>query len=336
MPRLRKPELLDLVESAIRDSGWNILFLAARRSHPARLMIVSPTNKVIKLRIYIWNLTHGGGAARAQNEWRIQITGVPSFEPEPGGKTLILGWWEQGGVFAAWDYRRHSGALGSSPSFQIGLEALEKAARENFATHRKQTGELAVSFEPSFMTTYAEFAEDLHDSGAAPAEVALLDRISPLDSNPATEAEIEEEVSSTREYAFVTTRKALRDISFRHRVMAAYGRRCAMCGVQLRLIDAAHIMPVAEPRGTDKTNNGVALCALHHRAYDHGLVAFNTEYAVLLSRDRLEKLKSSNELGGLPAFQKSLRSILLLPPTPRDRPRSDLISAANKLRGWTS
>lgn len=40
---------------------------------------------------------------------------------------LILGWWEDGGVFAGFDYRHHAGHVAWSASFQIRLEALEQS-----------------------------------------------------------------------------------------------------------------------------------------------------------------------------------------------------------------
>lgn len=111
MPRLSKPDLLEKVEEAYRLGGWNVLYLSEPGEHPARYRVykdhVSET-----VQVYIWNISHGGGP-RSAAEYRIQITGLGSdrFEPEIGGKTLILGWWPNEEVFAGFDYRRHSGLL---------------------------------------------------------------------------------------------------------------------------------------------------------------------------------------------------------------------------------
>jgi putative restriction endonuclease len=85
--------------------------------------------------------------------------------------------------------------------------------------------------------------------------------------------------------------RALRALDFRERVLDAYRNRCAMCGIQLRLLEGAHILPVAEPASTDETANGVALCALHHRAYDRSLVTFDPEYHVHVNEERVEELR---------------------------------------------
>lgn len=75
MARLSKPDLLRLVERAIQDSGWGFLKLGARDEHPARYHVYGDLGSR-RIRVYVWNVTHGGGAARSATEYRIQITGV--------------------------------------------------------------------------------------------------------------------------------------------------------------------------------------------------------------------------------------------------------------------
>ena len=103
MAVLRKRDLFDIVERSVLDSGWKYFRLSAENDHPSRYQVYRD-NESATARIYIWNLTHGGGAARAADEYRIQITGIASaggsqqFLPEPGGETVILGWWEEVGI----------------------------------------------------------------------------------------------------------------------------------------------------------------------------------------------------------------------------------------------
>jgi putative restriction endonuclease len=80
-------------------------------------------------------------------------------------------WWPKDEVFAGFDYRRHSGSLGGSPSFQISLCALRAAATEGFAVHPKRNGELAIAFRADFISTYVDNLEVVHDTGRMPAEV---------------------------------------------------------------------------------------------------------------------------------------------------------------------
>ena len=107
-----------------------------------------------------------------------------------------------------------------------------------------------------------------------------------------------------------------------------------MCGIQLRLLDAAHILPAAHPDSTDGTDNGVALCALHHRAFDRTLVTFDAQFRTHVNETALTRLQQENQTAGLAEFRRALRPILALPPARRDRPASRFVDRANELRGW--
>lgn len=73
---------------------------------------------------------------------------------------------------------------------------------------------------------------------------------------------------------------------FRDAVLASYEYRCAMCRLDLpELLNASHIIPWksnverrADPR------NGLALCSIHDRAFDRGLLAVTDSYSVLTSK----------------------------------------------------
>jgi hypothetical protein len=64
----------------------------------------------------------------------------------------------------------------------------------------------------------------------------------------------------------------VRDARFARRVLEAYGGQCAMCGLDVGLVEAAHIYPVAAPNSPDQPWNGLALCANHHLAFDRHLM----------------------------------------------------------------
>lgn len=335
MPRISKRELLRRFELAIQDASARLIYRSTPRQHPASYTIVHRDGRTSRVLVYIWNMTHGGGAARPAHEYRIQITGVPQFENPPGEKTLILGWSEDFEVFVGFDYRRHPGVLGASPSMQVSQDALRAAQMRGFAPNEKGNGETAIAFRPDFAAAYVEHLNALHDTGAVPAEAAILERISEAPEAVA-DADIDAAVAPARRVEIVETRRAARDTQFRRKVLTAYGHRCAMCGVQLRLLDAAHVLPVDQPGSTDDTNNGVALCALHHRAYDRALVAFDPAYAIQVNAKQVAELSALSLTGGLRQFQAALKPNLLLPPDPRDHPRRAFIISANKARGWSA
>ncbi|HEY8595157.1 MAG TPA: HNH endonuclease [Devosiaceae bacterium] len=331
MANLKKPELLARFEEAVRLSGWNMLYLN-QGSHPARYQVFKNGNSVT-VRIYIWNITHGG-KGRAPGEYRIQITGFDHFDLELNGRTLIVGWWDDAGVFAGWDARRHTGPLGGSPSMQVSEDTLRKAIISGFSPYMNQKGETAIAFRPDFAGTYIEFLEPLHDSGAIPAEAELLVKLGE-DPDKVSEQDIEDEIGEeTRKYAVLQTKKALRASDFARRVLSAYDHACAMCGTQLRLIDGAHILPVEQTGSTDETRNGVALCALHHRAYDRSLVTFDPVLKICINDDMVRRLKAEDRAGGLKEFRAGLKPYLFATADKKDRPATKFVNKANKLRGW--
>ena len=82
-----------------------------------------------------------------------------------------------------------------------------------------------------------------------------------------------------------------RNPAFRREVLRAYERRCAVCDFDVRLgedlidVEAAHIKWHAAG-GPDEVSNGLALCVLHHKAFDRGALGLevtSATYKVLVS-----------------------------------------------------
>jgi len=64
---------------------------------------------------------------------------------------------------------------------------------------------------------------------------------------------------------------------FRMQVFKRYGVACAVCDVRApELLEAAHLIAV-EHGGPDHPENGIPLCANHHRALDRGLIGFDPD-----------------------------------------------------------
>lgn len=78
-----------------------------------------------------------------------------------------------------------------------------------------------------------------------------------------------------RVYVTRMARQRLHQAAFRHRVLQAYRSHCAVCSLRhAELLDAAHILPDTHPLGEPVTSNGLALCKLHHTAFDVASSAF--------------------------------------------------------------
>ena len=120
-------------------------------------------------------------------------------------------------------------------------------------------------------------------------------------------------------------------VGFRHRVPFAYGHRCAVTRVQLRLVDAAHILPVGAPGSSDHVRNGLALAPTYHRAFDAGLIYLDEEFRMRLSEGKIQVLQQSQFGSGLEAFKAPLGQIFL-PPDSAQRPSAEFIRRANRFR----
>ena len=121
--------------------------------------------------------------------------------------------------------------------------------------------------------------------------------------------------------------------NFRARVLRAYRRHCAMCALQLDLVVAAHIVPVSAD-GTNETTNGLALCYLHHEAYDRGFVVPDHERRIRVNEPAVRRLRRIQRNSKEEEFLNALREELFLPERQRDYPSADYLRRGMELRGW--
>lgn len=332
MARLTKKQLLRIVEQSVHAAGWNYLQVSGSGVHPAVYHLFQGQDGH-RVRVYIWNLTHGG-RTRSADEWRIQMTGVSQLQRQPDESTVILGWEDGVEVFAGFDFARHGSKLGASPSVQIHRSTLSKASSGYFSAHNKGNGELAIAFRPEFLVQYIQNLDSLHSFGKVPRDVEALNRLTEL-TLTTPEPEVDQVTTEPRRMVVTSTRRALRDIDFRRRVLSAYDNRCAMCNIQLRLLEGAHILPVVHPDSTDVTSNGIALCVLHHRAFDRSLVTFDSSFEIHVNQRVIDELRYDLLDGGLEDFQRILRTCIRVPADRRDWPDVELVESANRFRGWT-
>jgi putative restriction endonuclease len=82
--------------------------------------------------------------------------------------------------------------------------------------------------------------------------------------------------ADTRAYALRQVKVRLHQQRFRFDVLRAYRHRCTICALRERdLVQAAHIVADPSPEGIAAVVNGLALCAIHHLAYDRNLLGID-------------------------------------------------------------
>ncbi|MGI8417532.1 MAG: HNH endonuclease, partial [Nakamurella sp.] len=94
-----------------------------------------------------------------------------------------------------------------------------------------------------------------------------------------------------RRYLITETKRRLHQPVFASQVMLAYETRCAVCTLGHReLLDAAHIIADADPHGLPVVQNGLALCKMHHAAYDRNILGIRPDYIVEVHQRLLEEI----------------------------------------------
>ncbi|HEX7319898.1 MAG TPA: HNH endonuclease [bacterium] len=93
-----------------------------------------------------------------------------------------------------------------------------------------------------------------------------------------------------RAYMTAEVRIRLHQHNFRIHVLDAYGNQCACCKLRHdELLDAAHIIPDPEPEGLPIVSNGIAMCKLHHAAFDNYIIGISPDYRVHVRQDVLDE-----------------------------------------------
>lgn len=142
-------------------------------------------------------------------------------------------------------------------------------------------------------------------------------------ARPTTGASDDDTTTARRSYVTATTRVRLHQRSFRERVIAAYRSQCSLCRLRHdELLDAAHIIPDSSPEGEPHVSNGIALCKLHHAAFDSFIICVAPDYTVHVRRDVLDETDGPILRYGL---QQMHGSRLFLPQSEKQWPKREAL-----------
>ena len=132
-----------------------------------------------------------------------------------------------------------------------------------------------------------------------------------------------EERMLLRTYRTAAVRTRVHQGRFRERVLRAYREQCAFCSLRHEeLLDAAHIVPDSEPEGEPTVRNGMALCKLHHAAFDRLFIGVTPDYLIKVREDILDEEDGPMLLHGLKGLHDRR---ILLPRMQKLRPARELL-----------
>jgi putative restriction endonuclease len=122
-------------------------------------------------------------------------------------------------------------------------------------------------------------------------------------------------------YVAQIVRRRVHQPVFRARVIVAYAKTCAICRLKHpELLDAAHIIPDSDKDGVAEVTNGLALCKIHHAAYDRGLLGISPDYRVHVGSRLLRETDGPMLKHGI---QEMNGVTLTLPPKPFNWPSKE-------------
>lgn len=199
---------------------------------------------------------------------------------------------------------------GTDPSHRdnVGLRELARVGRPLVYFHGVVAGQYLAAW-PVYVV------ED------RPSELAVLVDV---DAGEAADPDVIAAAEVRPGYRAATRLARVHQAAFRERVIRAYQSACAMC--QLRraeLLDAAHLIPDSDPRSRPEVPNGLALCKLHHAAFDACLVGVRPDHVIEVRDDILAEIDGPMLVHGL---QGLAGAQLRLPRARRDHPNTEWLT----------
>jgi putative restriction endonuclease len=257
-------------------------------------------------RIYVWTVTPDRSApgARPIGEFKIQLIlpGQPRNARRnlefDGPYTVLLGYSPDFGVFVGWQPRLYVN-FSHSRNVQTREELLQEARNTGWAIaapRRMQAGieEVRVAFTAGNMLHFfrtSRAADQQRYAGKWREAFFLANTPNAQGPMAAGLGDLDENVVRQRERVAAT--RLLRDATFSPKVKKQYGYACAVCAVQLEIVEGAHIVPVSEPGSSDAVWNGVCLCPSHHELFDGSAFVVDAGLRVLVDGERAEYLRAN-------------------------------------------
>jgi putative restriction endonuclease len=322
--KLNRLDLRYLLIDSLKLYSDNVGFIGG--SNPYKFSI---NNKVFY--VYIKNVHESGEGRGNQDECRIQVSKSKNFNEVINSNkyAIVLGYFADHNVFTAWNpfVTKERFNQRQTISLYSRFSTQEKASLNRVSLYTDNNQQNIISFKPEYLGLYLDNIDSVH----LLSENKLLEIV-----NLSDDLNIKDEVGSVLldDINFtISHQRTSRDPNFRKIVNHAYKSRCAMCGIQLGLVEAAHIIPHTHDAGTDDISNGICLCRLHHGAYDRGLIYFNSDFKILFNEDKLKYLSKMGLDSGFYQFQNITFNDIQLPENLSHYPSSVNINKANHLRG---
>lgn len=321
---LNRSDLKYLLIDSLRLYSDNVVFLNG--NNPYKFSINHKTFYVL-----IRNVHESGNGRENQDECRMQISYSRNFIEAMNSGTIVvvLGYLADENVFTAWNpfLMRDRFNLKETISLYSRFSIQKQATVDKISSYRDKKKQSVLSFKPDYLGLYLENLSNIHLLN----DKELIELVNQSDS--LNNKNLNGRLEFRERHLTITHTRYKRDVRFRKLVYDAYQNKCAMCGIQLNLVEAAHIVPHSHDKGTDDVTNGISLCALHHNAYDSSLIFFDEKFNIIINKKKMAYLEKLGLDSGFNKFITLNFNKLQLPVSVAMRPSLANIKIANHIRG---
>ena len=304
--------------------------IAETKRHPRKFLVQVPGADDLEAWVYAWYLVQDWETT--EKSFRLVLPAkMPAFRTcarsNIPGKTFILGYESTRKVFVGFgqggDQSDFSPMLGR---LRVPPELLDKGSHDGMAfsewMNQWKFREAMVAFRQDLLLDYVQSMEDIHYTIKSEQAREYLQVWSLESAPPASMLAL---VSADEKEAIEKTKKRIRDKDFRKRILAAYDNRCAVTGVKLKLVDAAHIYPAKFKDSNEEVGNGILLSPTFHRAFDRGLIFLDEEYFMRVNEKKVSRLVRDRLDDGIEEFRSFFEKLVNLPADKNQWPDKQMI-----------
>ena len=285
----------------------------------------------------IFKNIHSTGKGRSvEDECRIQVSQNNFLEIDKNEYTgIYLGYFYETNTISAWDPNIQNQRLDRGTqniSLYNRFSKLELARSKNASIYKDTDEQIILNFKPEHLGFYLSNFEILHQISDEDKIIEIFNnyKVTSLDTDS---IEVKTKHNKREKVKTRTYQNPRRNAQFRTNVMETYKNRCAMSGIQLTIVEAAHIVPLAHEKGDNSIDNGICLSSIHHSAYDRGIIYFDEEFRILVNKSKLNYMEKLGIDGGFAKFRDLNYDFISLPEIKDHYPSKEKIKLANSIRG---
>ena len=303
---MKQDKSLDVVEEALRR--YTSDFIVEEKDNP---MLVTINGK--RISIYVANIisTTAPGKMRIATS-KSALGAQRKIRKANKYDVAVIGIFSSKRTFVAWDPERILALRElNSSTVLVPKENEYNTTKENpcvYKTHsiNLQRSTYTLSMHPTALGPYLENIGMFHSLDSEAEVYSELKHASTLRLGDSTKCSIDVDSNDNElRRKFMYTRNAYpRDPRFRAAVLKAYGHACCICGRQLDILEAAHIIPHSDEFSSDSIENGLAMCPEHHMLYDSGLLLPGPDYKLVFNKVLASQLCKNGRGGGIDEVKK--------------------------------